>query len=212
MNRPDQPRREHEALRARLPPWVEVDETRLSIGDERRPVAVVLGPQGERLDLRLEKRGVRGLTTDDDPVYRPALEAAGRDRPPCTVPRQRTVGRHLRGLDEDSLPHPDRVLLPIRPCLARARPPELGPVLRVLWEAVLQGCVRLQPEVRKRLWHLGERGPDGGRSQGHPKGPTATHRLEGWLGRFKPRTRLTRGRKTEAGVLNFVRLRARGRA
>ena len=32
--------------------WVEVDETWLSIGGEKRPVAVVLGPKGERLDLR----------------------------------------------------------------------------------------------------------------------------------------------------------------
>ena len=31
--------------------WVEVDETWLSIGGEQRPVAVVPGPKGERLDL-----------------------------------------------------------------------------------------------------------------------------------------------------------------
>ena len=37
---------------AKLPPWVEVDETWLSIGGAKRPVAVVLGPKGERLDLR----------------------------------------------------------------------------------------------------------------------------------------------------------------
>ena len=38
-------------------PWVEVDETWLSIGGEKRPVAVVLGPKGERLDLRLSGPG-----------------------------------------------------------------------------------------------------------------------------------------------------------
>ena len=32
--------------------WVDVDETWLSIGGEKRPVAVVPGPKGERLDLR----------------------------------------------------------------------------------------------------------------------------------------------------------------
>jgi len=33
-------------------------------------------------------------------------------------------------------------------------------------------------------------------------------RLEGWFGHFKPRARLTRGLKTEAGVLNCMRLMA----
>ena len=39
--------------------------------------------------------------------------------------------------------------------------------------------------------------------------PASTNRLEGWFGRFKPRARLARGLKTEAGALNFVRLMAR---
>ncbi len=152
---------------AALPSWVEVDETWLPLGGVKRPVAVVLGPQGERLDLRLSgpgldgagwftvlaQRGVRGLTTDDDPVYGPALETAGLDRQPCAVHMQRTVGRHIRGLDEDNLTHLDRVLLPILRRLARERPPEAGPVLLALWKAVMQGRVRLQPEVRKLLWH-----------------------------------------------------------
>ena len=42
---------------AKLSPWVEVDETWLSIGGAKRPVAVVLGPEGERLDLRLRGPG-----------------------------------------------------------------------------------------------------------------------------------------------------------
>jgi len=193
---------------ANLPPWVAGDETWLPIGGVKRPVAVVLGPKGERLDLRLSgpgfdwagwftglaARGVQGLTTDDDPVYGPALEAAGLDRQPCAVPRQRTVGRHIRGLDEDDLTHRDRVLLPILRRLARARPPEAGPVLLALWEAVRQGRVRLHPEVRKLLWHLVERWHELVRSQDHPRVPASTNRLEGWSGalraRFKPRARL----------------------
>ena len=210
----------------KLPSWVEVDETWLSIGGVKRPVAVVLGPEGERLDLRLSGPGfdwggwftvlaarkVQGVTTDDDPVYGPALEAAGLDRQPCAVHMQRTVGRHIRGLDEDDLTHLDRVLLPILRRLARERPPEAGPVLLALWEAVMQGRVRLRPEVRKRLWHLVERWHERVRSQGNPRVPASTNRLEGWLGRFQPRARLTRGLKTEAGALNFVRLMARSMA
>ncbi len=171
-----------------LPPWVEVDETWLTIGGEKRPVAVVLGPKGERLDLRLSspgfdwggwftvlaKRGVRGVTTDDDPVYGPALDASGLDRQQCAVHMQRTVGRHIRGLDEDTLTHLDRVLL-------------------ALWQAVAQGRVRLDPEVGKLLWHLVVRWHDLVRSQRNPKVPASTNRLEGWFGRFTPRARLTRG-------------------
>ena len=59
------------------------------------------------------------------------------------------MGRHLRGLDEDALTHLDRVLLPILQRRARARPPEAGPVLLGLWQAVAQGRVRLDPEVRQ---------------------------------------------------------------
>ena len=94
---------------AALKPWVKVDETWLPVGDEKRPVAVVLGPKGERLDLclsgpgfdwggwfeQLKTRGVQGLTTDDAPEYGPALREIGLDRP------QRTVGRHLRRIDDD---------------------------------------------------------------------------------------------------------------
>ena len=63
----------------------------------------------------------------------------------------------------------------------------------------MQGRVRLQPEVRKLLWHLVERGHELVRSQGHPRVPASTNRLESRCGRFKPRARLTRGLKTEAG-------------
>ncbi len=128
---------------ATLSPWLEVDETWLSIGGAKRPVAVVLGPTGERLDLRLSgpgfdggdgftdlaQRGARILTTDDAPVYGPALDASGLDRQQCAVPRQRTVGRHIRDLDEDALTHLDRALLPILQRLARGRvfgSPEAG--------------------------------------------------------------------------------------
>ncbi len=102
---------------APLPAWVEVDETWRPVDGAKRPVTVVLGPQGERLDLRLSgpgfdwndgfmvlaERGVRGVTTDDAPAYGPALRASGLDRQPCAVHMQRTVGRHIRRIDDDGL-------------------------------------------------------------------------------------------------------------
>ncbi len=126
---------------------------------------------------------MRGLTTDDDPVYGPALDASGLDRQQCAVPRQRTVGRHIRGLDKEAL-----------------------------WQAVAQGRVRLDPEVRPRLWHLVVRWHDLVRSQRNANIPASTNRLEGWFGRCKLRARLTRGLKTEAGAHHFVGLMARGMA
>ena len=77
---------------------------------------------------------------------------------------QRTVGRHIRSIDEEALTHLDRVLLPILQRLARARPPEAGP-------------------VHKRLWHLVVRWNDRVLSQRHPDIPASTNRLEGWFGR-----------------------------
>ncbi|MXZ26520.1 MAG: hypothetical protein F4Y80_17005 [Caldilineaceae bacterium SB0665_bin_21] len=87
----------------------------------------------------------------------------------------------MRSIDEDDLTHRDRVLSPILRRLARARPPEAGPGPLALWEVVI----------------------------GEPKVSAYTNRLEGWFGRVKPQTRLTRGLQTEAGTLNFVRLMAR---
>ena len=116
---------------------------------------VVLGPQGERLDLHLSgpgcdgndwftvlaERGMRGVTTDDAPAYGPALRASGLDR----------------------------VRLPILQRLTRERPPEAGLVLLNLWAAVKQGRVRLQPEVQALLWHLVEDWNDLVRSQRDPR-------------------------------------------
>ena len=63
----------------------------------------------------------------------------------------------------------------------------------------MQDRVRLRPELCKLLWHLVERWHELVRSQGNPKAPAFTNRLEGWLGRFKPRARLTRGRRPRQG-------------
>ena len=75
---------------------------------------------------------------------------------------------------------------------------------------MLQGHVRLQPEVRKLLWHLMEHWHHLVRSQGNSKVPASNNRPEGWFDRFKPRDCQTQRLKTETGTLNFVRLIARG--
>lgn len=64
-------------------------------------------PKGERLDLCLSGPGrlVHGPGT--------AWCAEGLDRQPRDVHRQRTVGRCIRGLDQDTLIRLDWVLLPI---------------------------------------------------------------------------------------------------
>ena len=162
-------------------------------------MAVVLGLKGKRLDLRsagpgfdwgdwftdLERRGVRGLTTDDAAEYRPALRETGLDRQQCTVHMQRTVGRHLRRIDDD-LTHLDRALIPILQRLVRERPPAAVPVLFGLWEAVAQGRVRLREPVRNLLFHLVENRADLVRCARDPDVPAPPNRIEGWFGRSSP--------------------------
>ena len=117
---------------------------------------------------------MRGAGADDARVYDQTLKAAGLDRQPCAVHMQYPVGWHLWGIDEEALTHLDRVLLPILQRLARERPPEVEPVLLALWEREVQDCVRLEPEVRKLLWHHVAFGNDLVRSQCHPPSPTAS--------------------------------------
>ena len=183
---------------------------------------MVLGPKGERLDLRLSGPGfdwgswftdlaarkVQGVTTDDDPVYGPGLETAGLDRQQCAVHMYLIVGRHIRGIDEDDLTQLDRVLLPILQRLARERTPEAGPVL-------LGGDAGPRaPVARGAQAALAPRGTLArtGAQLGEPQGARHHQPAGGWFGRFKPRARLTRGLKTEAGALNFVHLMARSMA
>ena len=88
-----------------------VDEIWLPIGDDHRPGGGPR-PKGERLDLRLSGSGLeraagfsawgsaaRGLVTDDNPIHGLALKATGLDQRSCAVPRQCTVGRHVRHMD-----------------------------------------------------------------------------------------------------------------
>ena len=112
-------------------------------------------------------------------VYGPALRASGLDRQQCTLHMQCIVGWHPPGNDGEALTYLDRVLLPNPQHLARERPPDAGSVLLALWEAVMQGCVRLQPEVRKLLGHLGVRLHELVCSQRNSKESASTNRLEG---------------------------------
>ena len=65
-------------------------------------------------------------------VYGPVLDASGLDRQHM----QRTMGRHIRNLDPDTLTHLDRALLPVLRRLARERPVAAGPILLELWQAI----------------------------------------------------------------------------
>ena len=98
-------------LRAGLPPSLAVDEIWLPIGDDHRPGGGPR-PKGERLGLRLSGSGLdggswlqppgqrgAGMMTDDNPIHGLALKAMGLDQRSCAVPRQCTVGRHLRCMD-----------------------------------------------------------------------------------------------------------------
>ena len=71
--------------------------------------AVALGPKDKPVALRLsspgfawgswfkrpEKRGVQGMTTDDDPVCDPALGVSSLDRQLCAAHIWNIVGRHI---------------------------------------------------------------------------------------------------------------------
>lgn len=157
------------------------------------------GTEGERLDLSgsgfdggdwitvLAQRGAQGVTTDDDPLYGPALDASGLGWQQCAM------NRHIRGLNEEALTHLDRVLLQ-------------------LWQALAQGRVCLAPEVRQLSWHLIVRWHELVHSQHNPRVPATTNRLEGRSGHFKLCARLTRRMKTEAGAHHFMGLMALGMA
>ena len=132
----------------------------------------------------------------------------GLDRQLCAVHMQRTVGRHIRALDDDPA-HLDRVLLPILRCLARERPPEAGPVLLAFREAVMQGRVRPRPEVRPLpgiSWNAGTNRCAAWGTPRYPPRPTG----RGLVRPFQAPGPPDAGARTEAGALNFVCLMARG--
>ena len=208
---------------AKLPSWVEVDETWLSLGGEKRPVAVVLGPKGARLDLRLSSsgfdwggwftdlaaRGVQGLTTDDDPVYGPALETAGLDRQKCAVAR-RTCHKVDPYLTFNTVTGPGPATDPATPGPGATTGGGARPV-----GALGSGDAGPRaPAARGAQAAVAPRGTlaRAGAQPGEPQGARLHQPAGGWFGRFKPRARLTRGLKTEAGALNFVRLMARSMA
>ena len=236
-----------------LPPWVEVDETWLSLRGVKRPVAVVLGPKGERLDLHLSgpgfdggdwftnlaARGVQGMTTDDAPVYGPA-----QPRHPCFLHASVRQGqiqeggprrRHAQAAGYAERHHAGPGAVARRTCHKvdpyltfntvtgpgpAAHPATPGP------GATTGGGTR--PAGPLGSGDAGPRAPATrgaqipvapcrtmartGAQPGEPQGARLHQPAGDWFGRFKPRARLTRGLKTEAGALNFVRLMARSMA
>lgn len=84
----------------------------------------------------LELRSVRGMTADEDPVLwaSPEGDRPGLDQQQCAVRKMRTVGRHIRGIDKESLIYLDEILLPCLERLVLGQPPEAGPVLLAIRE------------------------------------------------------------------------------
>ena len=77
---------------------------------------------------------------------------------------------------------------------------------------MVQRQVRRDPEGHKLLWHGVARGNNRVHSQGHPDIPASPAGSRAGSERLKPRARLTRGLKTEAGTRHFVDLMAHGMA
>ena len=151
---------------------------RVTIGNEDAFLAVYAGrtPVASAVEQVVQELGelnvaanvlhIQSLGGDQAIVFDYPVEAGQRKAQRGCM--QRTMGRPIRGLDGEALTHRDRILLPILQRLARARLPEAESVLPDLRETVMQGRVRLGPEVRKRLWRLVKRWRDLVRHQRTP--------------------------------------------
>ena len=183
------------------------------------------GPQGERLDLRLRgpgfdwggwftdlaERGAQGVTTDDDPVQDRPWTRRGwtASRAPCTgsAPWASTSGASMR------IPRPIWTGSCSPSCNGWRGPARRRPG-RCSWDCGRRwrrgGCAW----TRRCASCQAPRGPperSGAQpaKSGHPRLHPPPR---GLVRPPRPRARLTRGLKTEAGVLNFVGLMAGGMA
>ena len=189
-------------------------------------MAVVLNPEGRLCDLRrtgpdfdwtayfreLEARDVHTLVTDDDPVFRKALQGCGLDRQLCVVHLRRTVRRRLQRMrkgQDKILPAPeDAAVLRGVVRLVRELPLWGGQLLLVCCEWAHQGAVRLSPPVPALVEHVMDRWNDLVRCVRDPAIPPArTGRGLVWT--LRPRARLARGLKTPQGAQCFLHLLAR---
>ena len=146
--------------------------------------------------------------TDDDPAFRKALQGCGLDRQLCVVHMRRTVRRRLQRMRQGRdriLPAPeDAAVLQGVVRLVRELPLWGGQLLLVCCEWAHQGVIRLSPPVLSLVEHVMDRWNDLVRCVRDPTIPSSTNRLEGWFGRFKPRTRLARGLKTPQAFLHLL--------
>ena len=204
-------------VRSRLPVGsarvVGVDETWLKVRGKSRPVGVVLDVGGRMLGIELtgegfdyvswfkdlaDELGVGVVVTDDARAYDEGVERSGVSRQQCMVHLRRGLSRAKSKMSEQIRESYGWLLEEMRELLKElpadgaeqlhkwAADKELPEELRLL-------AVRLLNRWRQMTLHQ--------RSEGVPE---STNWLEGRFGRIKPRYRMTRGLKTDAGAVNFM--------
>lgn len=206
-----------QAVRRRLPPGrariVGVDETWVKVRGQARPVGVVVDVGGSTLGIELtgagfdyrgwfesmaRELGVEVVVTDDSTDYRSGVDHAGVQRQQCLVHMKRTLGRAKGRLNKRVRTRYARLLEQISALVKELPVDGVAKLLR--WYV----NTALPPALRRLVVHLLERWHQLTVYQRQPGVPRSTNWLEGRFGRIKPRCRLTRGLKTDAGTVNFM--------
>ena len=200
-------RRRQPAGHARI---VGVDETWLKAPGQARPVEMVVARDGRRLGLELtgpgfdyrrwfqeraDPLGAEVVVTDDSSDYAGPIEDAGLRRQQCMAPRKRALGRWKKRLSPDCRENYADLLDRARQLLHDL--PEGGSAPFHQWAR----DPALPRELRRLAAHFQERWRQRTRHQKEPEIPDSANGLEGKFGRIKPRYRLTRGLKSDAGAV-----------
>ena len=204
-------------VRRRLPAGqariVGVDETWLKARGKARPVGRVVDLEGRRLGLELtgpgfdyrwwfqemaDPLGAEVVVTDDSSDYAGPIEDAGLRRQQCLAPRKRALGRWKKRLSPDCRDKYADLLDRARQLIQDL--PEGGSAPFHQWAR----DPALPRELRRLAAHFQERWRQRTRHQKEPEIPDSANGLEGKFGRIKPRYRLTRGLKSDAGAVNFM--------
>ena len=205
------------AVRRRLPSGrakvAGVDETWLKVKGGSRPVGVAVDVGGRTLGIELsgsgfdyeswfksmaDELGVEVVVTDDSNDYVSGVDEAGLSRQQCVVHMRRTLGR-ARGRLAGATRARYKGLLDQLSEMVRDLPSDGGRKL-LRWST----DPGLPDELRWAITHLLVKWRELTLHQRRANVPNSTNWLEGRFGRIKPRYRMTRGLKTDAGALNFM--------